>query len=136
MTNLYADLRYLWFAEGADPRDNAGMETPDFLVIGCTLARELARASQKVVVVERGQIGSGASSSVAGLLAPALSASAVGPLADVPPIRNLWVSTGHYRKGILLAPLCARLYGAVDPGRRARRRIGAVQADTALRMLK
>jgi glycine/D-amino acid oxidase-like deaminating enzyme len=25
------------------------------------------------------------------------------------PIHNLWVSTGHYRKGILLAPLCARL---------------------------
>ena len=30
----------------------------------------------------------------------------MGPL---PPIRNLWVSTGHYRKGILLAPHCARL---------------------------
>jgi glycine oxidase len=30
----------------------------------------------------------------------------VGPL---PPLRNLWVSTGHFRKGILLAPVCARL---------------------------
>jgi glycine oxidase len=30
----------------------------------------------------------------------------MGPL---PPLRNLWVSTGHFRKGILLAPLCARL---------------------------
>jgi glycine/D-amino acid oxidase-like deaminating enzyme len=30
----------------------------------------------------------------------------MGPL---PPVRNLWVSTGHFRKGILLAPLCARL---------------------------
>jgi len=25
------------------------------------------------------------------------------------PVRNLWVSAGHFRKGILLAPVCARL---------------------------
>jgi glycine/D-amino acid oxidase-like deaminating enzyme len=25
------------------------------------------------------------------------------------PLKNLWVSTGHFRKGILLAPICARL---------------------------
>jgi glycine oxidase len=30
----------------------------------------------------------------------------MGPLL---PLRNCWVSTGHFRKGILLAPLCARL---------------------------
>ena len=30
----------------------------------------------------------------------------MGPVA---PLRNLWVSTGHFRKGILLAPVCARL---------------------------
>lgn len=30
----------------------------------------------------------------------------MGPL---PPLRNLWVCTGHFRKGILLAPLCTRL---------------------------
>jgi glycine oxidase len=30
----------------------------------------------------------------------------LGPL---PPLRNLWVNTGHFRKGILLAPVCARL---------------------------
>ena len=30
----------------------------------------------------------------------------MGPIA---PVRNLWVSAGHFRKGILLAPLCARL---------------------------
>ena len=29
----------------------------------------------------------------------------MGPLS----LHNLWVSTGHFRKGILLAPLCARL---------------------------
>src|SRR5262245_25896431 len=63
-------------------------EAPDVLIIGagiigCTLGRELARAKQRVIVVERGQIGCGASSKAAGLLAPALSASAVGPLADL-----------------------------------------------------
>jgi glycine oxidase len=30
----------------------------------------------------------------------------LGPL---PPLRNLWVNTGHFRKGILLAPVCAQL---------------------------
>jgi glycine oxidase len=30
-------------------------------------------------------------------------------LGRLTPLRNLWVSTGHFRKGILLAPLCARL---------------------------
>jgi glycine oxidase len=30
----------------------------------------------------------------------------IGP---VPPLTNLWVSAGHFRKGILLAPVCARL---------------------------
>jgi glycine oxidase len=27
----------------------------------------------------------------------------------LPPLRNLWVCAGHFRKGILLAPLSARL---------------------------
>src|SRR5207302_4892455 len=30
-------------------------------------------------------------------------------MGPVPPMHNLWVSTGHFRKGILLAPVCARL---------------------------
>src|SRR5262249_43519033 len=64
------------------------METADILVIGagivgCSLARELARVTRSVLVVERGGIGAGASSAAAGLLAPALSASPVGPLADL-----------------------------------------------------
>ncbi len=29
-------------------------------------------------------------------------------MGPVPPLRDLWVSTGHFRKGVLLAPLCAR----------------------------
>jgi glycine oxidase len=39
-------------------------------------------------------------------------------LGPVPPLRNLWVSTGHFRKGVLLAPLSARLVaGAILAGR-------------------
>jgi glycine oxidase len=30
-------------------------------------------------------------------------------MGPVPPFANLWVCAGHFRKGILLAPLCARL---------------------------
>jgi glycine oxidase len=30
-------------------------------------------------------------------------------IGSVPSLTNLWVSAGHFRKGILLAPLCARL---------------------------
>src|SRR5262249_37868275 len=30
-------------------------------------------------------------------------------LGPVPSMENLWVSAGHFRKGILLAPICARL---------------------------
>jgi glycine oxidase len=30
-------------------------------------------------------------------------------LGPVPSLENLWVSAGHFRKGILLAPICARL---------------------------
>jgi glycine/D-amino acid oxidase-like deaminating enzyme len=32
----------------------------------------------------------------------------------VPPLRNLWASAGHFHKGVLLAPLCARLLGAAS----------------------
>lgn len=64
------------------------METPDILIIGggiigCTLARELARVCKRVVVVERRRIGSGASSAAAGLLTPAVSTSEAGALIDL-----------------------------------------------------
>jgi glycine oxidase len=64
------------------------METPDILivgagVIGCSLARELARAGQKVIVIDRGPVGNGASSAAAGLLAPALATAVPGPLVDL-----------------------------------------------------
>jgi glycine/D-amino acid oxidase-like deaminating enzyme len=44
-------------------------------------------------------------------------------MGPVQPLRNLWVSAGHFRKGILLAPVCARLVS---------RSILADQLDTAL----
>jgi glycine oxidase len=64
------------------------METPDILVIGggiigCSLARELARVSRKVVVLERGRAGGAASSAAAGLLSPALATAPAGALLDL-----------------------------------------------------
>jgi glycine oxidase len=64
------------------------METADFLVIGggvigCSLARELARVSGKVVLLERGRVGCGSSSAAAGLLAPGVSTAPAGPLIDL-----------------------------------------------------
>jgi glycine oxidase len=64
------------------------METPEFLVIGggivgCSLARELARVSRRVVVVDRGRAGAAASSAAAGLLSPALATAPAGPLLDL-----------------------------------------------------
>src|SRR5262245_3204145 len=65
------------------------MQTPDVLVIGagligCSLARELARERMTVVVIDRGRAGGGASSAAAGLLTPGLSASpAEGPFFEL-----------------------------------------------------
>jgi len=64
------------------------MEKPEILiigagVIGCSLARELARLSKQVVVTERGRPGAAASSAAAGLLLPTLHAADTGPLAEL-----------------------------------------------------
>jgi len=64
------------------------METPDVLIIGggiigCSLARELARARLQVIVVERSVVGSGASGAAAGLLSPAFSAGTSDPLGNL-----------------------------------------------------
>jgi glycine oxidase len=68
--------------------DNPLMSTPDFLVIGggiigCSLARELARAGGRVCVVDGRTAGSAASSAAAGLLSPALATAPAGPLLDL-----------------------------------------------------
>ena len=39
-------------------------------------------------------------------------------MGPVRPLDNLWISTGHFRKGIMLAPLCARLMAASILGNR------------------
>lgn len=59
--------------------------TPDVLIIGggivgCSLARELARGGARIVVLERGAIGCASSSAAAGLLAPTFGPSPPGPL--------------------------------------------------------
>ncbi len=64
------------------------METPDVLiigagVIGCSLARELARANLAVTVVDRSGVGAGASSAAAGLLTPSLTSMPAGPFVDL-----------------------------------------------------
>jgi glycine oxidase len=64
------------------------MSTPDVLmigggIIGCSLARELARAGRRVCVVEGRTAGSAASSAAAGLLSPALATAPAGPLLDL-----------------------------------------------------
>jgi glycine oxidase len=49
-------------------------------VIGCALARELARRGVSVTLLERGEIGGEASGAAAGLLSPQAEADAPGPL--------------------------------------------------------
>ncbi len=52
-------------------------------VIGCAIAYHLRKAGADVAVVERGEIGSQASSAAAGLLAPLGPLSGPGPFADL-----------------------------------------------------
>jgi glycine oxidase len=77
-----------WLILSRLPPTIRGMETPDILVIGggiigCSLARELARVSPKVNVVDRARAGSAASSAAAGLLSPALATAPAGPLLEL-----------------------------------------------------
>ena len=52
-------------------------------IIGCSLAEELARHGQRVVVIERGMIGQEASSAAAGILAAQMDLERPGPLFDL-----------------------------------------------------
>src|SRR6266852_5200616 len=56
-------------------------------VVGCAIAYNLCKSGTDVTVVERGEIGSQASSAAAGLLAP------LGPLSGPGPFANLLLSS-------------------------------------------
>ena len=49
-------------------------------VIGCAVARELARRGARTIVVERGEVGAEATRAAAGMVAPQAESSGPGPL--------------------------------------------------------
>ncbi len=52
-------------------------------IVGCSIARELAAAGLRVLVVERDAVGAGSSRAAAGLLAPQIEATGPGPLLEL-----------------------------------------------------
>lgn len=89
-------------------------------IIGCALAEELARRDRRVVVVERGRIGSEASSAAAGILSAQMDLSRPAPLFDLCQasrrLYTAWVrrlerrsglSVGYHVDGILYVAMTA-----------------------------
>jgi glycine oxidase len=128
------------------PGTDKAASHPDYLIvgggiIGCSLARELARTGAQVVVLDRGRVGGEASSAAAGLLSPTFfDAPAQGPLTDLcrasAAIYEDWVNelrgdgadvVGYRRSGLLAiatnAQEAERLQATLQldnyPGRRA-----------------
>jgi hypothetical protein len=97
------------------------MSTPDFLVIGggiigCSLARELARTSRRVCVVDGRTAGSAASSAAAGLLSPALATAPAGPLLDL----CSWSARPPWRRSGTPRPTVPLARGSMEGRGRAR----------------
>lgn len=96
-------------------------------IIGCAIGFFLAKAGVRPLILDRGKVGGEASSGAAGIrsaLAPTLreaemvsSWACLRPaapngfpvLGPIPGRRGLIVATGHFRNGILLAPITGKL---------------------------
>lgn len=118
------------------------MKPPDVIIlgggiIGCALAEELARHGQQVLVVERGTIGSEASSAAAGILAAQMDLAAPGPLFELcQAARRMyprWVehlerrsglSVGYHVCGILYLAMTGREAHAMERRARWQRQLG------------
>jgi glycine oxidase len=106
-------------------------------IIGCALAEELARHGQRVVVVERGRIGSEASSAAAGILSAQMDLPAPDPLFELCQAarrmyprwvehleRRSGVSVGYHVDGILYLAMTGREERAMERQARWQRKHG------------
>lgn len=118
------------------------MKTSDVIIlgggiIGCSLAEALARRGQKVVLVERGQIGAEASSAAAGILSAQMDLPTPGPFFELcQASRRMyprWVedlerrsgcSVGYHVDGILSLAMTAREQAVMARQARWQRRRG------------
>jgi glycine oxidase len=106
-------------------------------IIGCAVAEELARRGQRVVVVERGQIGAEASSAAAGILSAQTDLSKPGPFFDLCQAaremyprwvghleRRSGVRVGYHQDGILYLAMTKRERHMMSQRARWQRRRG------------
>ncbi len=79
-------------------------------IIGMTTARELAIRGLSVPLFDKGKPGRESSWAAGGILSPMRPATDNGKpyLGKLKDHENVYINTGHFRKGILQAPICAR----------------------------